>query len=51
MNVCGYDPYLSVDAAWRLSRDVKHEVNLDGIYAKRIYQHQRAVHGPDVPYA
>ena len=24
MNVCGYDPYLSVDAAWRLSRDVKH---------------------------
>ena len=34
MNVCGYDPYLSVDAAWRLSRDVKHEVNLDGIYAK-----------------
>ena len=37
MNVCGYDPYLSVDAAWRLSRDVKHEVNLDGIYAKADY--------------
>ena len=33
MNVCGYDPYLSVDAAWRLSRDVKHEVDLDVIYA------------------
>ena len=37
MTVCGYDPYLSVDAAWRLSRDVKHEVNLDGIYAKADY--------------
>lgn len=37
MNVCGYDPYLSVDAAWRLSRDVKHEVDLDGIYAKADY--------------
>ena len=37
MNVCGYDPYLSVDAAWRLSRDVKHEVNIDGIYAKADY--------------
>lgn len=32
MEVYGYDPYLSVDAAWNLSRDVKHIKNLDDIY-------------------
>ncbi len=32
MEVYGYDPYLSVDAAWSLSRDVKHVINLDDIY-------------------
>lgn len=37
MNVCGYDPYLSVDAAWRLSRDVQHAVDLDEIYVKSDY--------------
>ncbi len=32
MEVYGYDPYLSVDAAWNLSRDVKHIKNVDDIY-------------------
>ena len=34
MEVYGYDPYLSVDAAWNLSRDVKHVINVDEIYEK-----------------
>lgn len=33
MEVYGYDPYLSVDAAWNLSREVKHVLNVDDIYA------------------
>ena len=32
MEVYGYDPYVSVDAAWNLSRDVKHVLNVDQIY-------------------
>lgn len=32
MEVYGYDPYLSVDAAWSLSRDVKHVLNVEDIY-------------------
>lgn len=32
MEVYGYDPYVSVNAAWSLSRDVKHAVNVDEIY-------------------
>ena len=32
MEVYGYDPYISVDAAWSLSRDVKHFSNLDDIF-------------------
>ena len=32
MEVYGYDPYLSVDAAWNLSRDVRHVLNVDEIY-------------------
>ena len=34
MDVYGYDPYLSIDAAWRLSSDVKHVTNIDDIYSK-----------------
>ena len=34
MDVYGYDPYLSVDAAWSLSSDVKHVTNVDDIYSK-----------------
>ncbi len=34
MEVYGYDPYVSVDAAWNLSRDVKHVLNVDEIYTE-----------------
>lgn len=37
MDVYGYDPYLSVNAAWNLSREVKHVVNVDDIYAECDY--------------
>ncbi len=37
MEVYGYDPYLSVDAAWNLSRSVKHVTNLDDIFASCDY--------------
>ncbi len=32
MEVYGYDPYVSVDAAWNLSRDVKHVLHVEEIY-------------------
>ena len=32
MEVWGYDPYVSVDAAWNLSRDVKHVLDANEIY-------------------
>jgi len=37
MEVYGYDPYISVDAAWNLSRDVKHVVNVVDIYTQCDY--------------
>ncbi len=37
MEVYGYDPYLSVDAAWNLSRSVKHVLSVDEIYAECDY--------------
>ena len=37
MNVIGHDPYLSVDAAWRLSRSVEHAVDVDEVYMKSDY--------------
>ena len=37
MEVYGYDPYLSVDAAWSLSRAVKHVVNVEDIYRECDY--------------
>ena len=37
MNVIGFDPYLSVDAAWRLSRSVQHAVDVDEIFIKSDY--------------
>lgn len=33
MNVLGYDPYLSVDSAWKLSRWVQHKTDLKDLYA------------------
>lgn len=32
MEVYGYDPYISVDAAWNLSRTIKHIQNVEEIY-------------------
>lgn len=37
MRVLGYDPFISVDAAWHLSQDVKHVTNLDDIFAECDY--------------
>lgn len=37
MEVYGYDPYLSVNAAWSLSRAVNHVLNVDDIYAQCDY--------------
>ncbi|MBR4068847.1 MAG: ACT domain-containing protein [Clostridia bacterium] len=37
MNVIGYDPFISVDSAWSLSRSVKHCTSMDEIYAQADY--------------
>lgn len=37
MKVYGYDPYLSVDAAWRLSSQVIHATDIDTIYRNCDY--------------
>ncbi len=34
MKVCGYDPYMSVKSAWKLSRHVDIAISLDEIYEK-----------------
>lgn len=37
MEVFGYDPYISIDAAWNLSRTIKHSKSLDEIYTQCDY--------------
>lgn len=37
MEVLGYDPFLSVDAAWNLSHSIKHINNLDELIEKSDY--------------
>ena len=37
MEVYGYDPFISVKAAWMLSRDVKHITSVDTIYQEGDY--------------
>lgn len=37
MDVYGYDPYISVNAAWNLSRSVKHISNVEDIYRECDY--------------
>lgn len=37
MNVIGYDPFLSINAAWSLDHNVKHAETLDSVYAKSDY--------------
>lgn len=46
MKVYGYDPYLSVDSAWNLSRNVIHSADLKDIYANCDYI---TVHVPLTP--
>lgn len=46
MDVIGYDPFLSVDNALRLSQKVKHVVNLDEVFADSDYI---TVHVPLTP--
>ena len=37
MEVYGYDPYISVNAAWNLSRNVKHVRNVEDLYRECDY--------------
>ena len=37
MKVYGYDPYVSVDSAWRLSRSIHHATTVDEIYKECDY--------------
>ncbi len=37
MEVYGYDPYVSVDSAWRLSRNIHHAKTADEIYKECDY--------------
>ena len=46
MTVYGYDPYISVDAAWKLSSTIKHAKELSEIYEKCDYI---SVHVPSTP--
>lgn len=46
MEVLGYDPYISVDAAWGLSRSVRHAHSLDDVFAQSDYI---TIHVPLLP--
>ena len=46
MEVYGYDPFISVNAAWMLSRDVKHITGADTIYQECDYI---TIHVPATP--
>ncbi len=46
MEVYGYDPYLSVDAAWKLSRSIKHAADMNEIFTECDYI---TVHVPLTP--
>lgn len=37
MEVLGYDPYISVDSAWNLSRDIRHITDVSEIYRECDY--------------
>lgn len=37
MQVYGYDPYISVDAAWKLSKEIKHIEDVNDIYRECDY--------------
>ena len=46
MDVYGYDPFVSVDAAWSLSRHIKHITNVEEIYKECDYI---TIHVPALP--
>lgn len=46
MNVIGYDPYLSVDAAWRISHNIKKASDIKQIYEEADYI---TIHVPYMP--
>ena len=46
MDVYGYDPYVSVNAAWRLKPAIKHVTNVDDIYRTCDYI---TIHVPALP--
>ncbi len=46
MDVIGYDPYLSIDAAWSLNHKVRHAETLDTLLSKSDYI---TVHVPETP--
>ncbi len=46
MKVYGYDPFITVDSAWRLSREIKHATELSEIFANCDYI---SVHVPSTP--
>lgn len=46
MEVYGYDPYVSVDAAWRLSRNIHHAKTVDELYKDCDYI---TIHVPALP--
>ncbi|HHV31383.1 phosphoglycerate dehydrogenase [Caproiciproducens sp. LBM24188] len=50
MEVYGYDPYLSVEAAWGLSRSVHHARTLDEIFAVSDYVTVHVPLTPDTKY-
>lgn len=37
MNVIGYDPYLSVDSAWHMTRGAKKAADIDAVFAESDY--------------
>ena len=50
MNVIGYDPYLSVDAAWKMSPCVEKAKSIDEIYEKADYITIHVPLTPDTKY-
>ena len=46
MDVYGYDPYISVDSAWRLSRSIHHAKSVDELYKECDYI---TIHVPALP--
>lgn len=46
MEVYGYDPYVSVDAAWKLSRNIHHAKTVDELYKECDYI---TIHVPALP--